>query len=78
MAKIEKPATTSINPPAKRKADTTTPATTSKPSPSQIKLIQFKVAASLHQEIKMYAVEQGKTMTQLFMDMYKEYRSKHG
>ncbi len=82
MAKIEKPAATQIAPP-KRKAGTqkkgaVTPATTSKPSPADVKPIQFKVPASMHQELKLYAVEQGMSMTDLFLEMYKEYRAKHG
>jgi hypothetical protein len=81
MAKIEKPAATQIAPP-KRKAATkpkaSTPATTSKPAPADVKPIQFKVSASMHQELKLYAVEQGMSMTNLFLEMYKEYRAKHG
>lgn len=80
MAKIEKPAATQIAPP-KRKITTpknVTPATTSKPAPTEVKPIQFKVPASMHQELKLYAVEQGISMTDLFLEMYKEYRTKHG
>ncbi len=77
MAKIGKPATTSIAPPSKREKKQP-PATTSKPAPNDIKPIQVKVSASLHQEIKLYAVEQGITITDLFSQMYKEYWAKHG
>lgn len=80
MAKIGKPATTVISPPIKKSKtkSTTKPETTSKPSATALKPIQFKVPASMHQEIKLYTVEQGITMTELFLSMYKEYRSKHG
>jgi cell envelope opacity-associated protein A len=82
MAKIEKPAATQIAPPKRKtaiqKKEKATPATTSKPSPVDVKPIQFKVPASMHQELKLYAVEQGMSMTDLFLEMYKEYRSKHG
>ena len=81
MAKIEKPAATQIAPPPKRTASAgkqAVPATTSKPSPADMKPVQFKVPASFHQELKLYAVEQGMSMTDLFMEMYKEYRAKHG
>jgi hypothetical protein len=46
--------------------------------PAAIKPIQFKVPASMHQELKLYAVQQNMSMTDLFLAMYKEYRSKHG
>lgn len=46
--------------------------------PAAIKPIQFKVQASMHQELKLYAVQQNMSMTDLFLAMYKEYRSKHG
>ena len=83
MAKIDKPAkpaaTQIAPPPTKRQSSLAkAPATISKPAPTDVKPIQFKVPASLHQELKIYAVEQGLSMTELFLEMYKEYRAKHG
>lgn len=81
MAKIEKPPATTIAPPPKRKevaAKPAAPAVTSKPAAGDVKPIQFKVPASMHQELKLYAVQQNMSMTDLFLAMYKEYRSKHG
>jgi hypothetical protein len=83
MAKIEKPAATSIAPPPRKQAPAkqkpaAAPAVTSKPPAGDIRPIQFKVAASMHQELKLYAVQQNMSMTDLFLAMYKEYRSKHG
>lgn len=87
MARIEKPAAVSIPKPAKTEAPTssrekkTVPQTqkaTSKPAPTETKPLQFMVSAHMHQEFKLYAVEQNKSMTDLFLAMYKEYRAKHG
>jgi len=82
MAKIEKPAATSIAPPPRKQAPAkqkpAAPAVTSKPPAGDVKPIQFKVPASMHQELKLYAVQQNMSMTDLFLAMYKEYRSKHG
>ena len=79
MATIEKPSTASIPPPKKgSKKPESVPATTSKPDPTSIKPIQFKIPAHMHQEIKLYSVENNISMTDLFIDMYREYRKKHG
>ena len=77
MAKVEKPATMKVAPPTKRKGRDIPPIT-AKPEPSTAKPIQVKIPANMHQEIKLYAVEHGMTMTKLFLAMYKEYRAKHG
>lgn len=77
MAKLEKPSTTKIAPPPK-KQKTSPPDVTSKPAIESTKPIQVKVPASVHQEIKIYSAEQGMSMTDLFMAMYKEYRKNNG
>jgi hypothetical protein len=84
MAKIEKPAAANIAPPPKsqpfksdHKKDPVPPAT-SKPAPGDIKPLQFKLPALMHQDIKLYAVQQNLSMTDLFLEMYREYRAKHG
>ena len=80
MAKVKKPATTNISPPKKKKAASTSVSSdaTAKPALEEVKPIQFKIPAHLHQEIKMYSVGQNMSMTELFTAMYKEYRANHG
>ena len=78
MATI-KPSTADVPPPKKdNKKTESIPATTSTPAVDAVKPIQFKIPAHMHQEIKLYAVENNISMTDLFMSMYKEYRKKHG
>ncbi len=64
-----------LKPPADKKKKTSA---LSKASPTDTKLIQFKVSADLHHELKSYALENHISMTDLFKEMYNEYRAKHG
>jgi NRPS condensation-like uncharacterized protein len=64
-----------LKPPASGKKK---PSALSKPSPNETKLCQFKVPADKHQEIKVYAAENGFSIQKLFMTAYEEYRAKHG
>ena len=43
---------------------------------SSVKPIQIKVPVSKHKEMKAYAAEQGKSMTEMIMAGYEMYRNK--
>ncbi len=61
-----------IAPPKKKKVEA--PEHTSKLGSEDMKALQFRIPAKLHQELKIYATEQNKSMTELFSDMYHQYR----
>lgn len=91
MANVKPPVVTAISaPPKKEKTKVTeepkkarvvkksTQSPITKPSPEDVVNIQFKVPSPLRKEIKAYCVDNDKSMTALFLEMYKEYRAKHG
>ena len=71
MAKIEKPSNSKVTTISQPKATSKAPTTQEKP-------IQVMLSADKHQEIKIYAAERNMKLKELFMDMYNEYRAKHG
>jgi len=75
MAKFP-PKKVSISPPPDQKDDNNKviEEKTSKPSLGEMKPIQFKIPANRHQEIKMMATLLNKTMTEMFLEMYEEYK----
>jgi len=74
MAKFP-PKKVSISPPPHQKDDNKViEEKTSKPSLGEMKPIQFKVPANKHQEIKIMATTLNKTMTEMFLEMFEEYK----
>jgi cell envelope opacity-associated protein A len=56
---------------------TTMTLATEKASPTAIKPLQVKLVESLKNEVKAYAASKGKSMSQLFIEMYQEYKANH-
>ena len=74
MAKLPPKKTSIKAPPHKPHKDMLADDTTSKPALGELKNIQFKVPANKHQEIKMFATSQGKTITEMFLEMFEDYK----
>ncbi len=51
---------------------------TEKPSPVAIKPIQLKVPEGKKNEFKAYAATKGRSMNDLFLEMFEEYKKNHG
>ena len=68
----------SLQPPSAKKKPSKKPSAMSKADPVRTKNLQLKLSASLHHEIKSYALENHMSIKDLFEAMYAEYRKKHG
>lgn len=78
MAEIKPPSVKNISSPKRsNNSSKKTLDATSKSNLGDTKPLQFKIPVNLHQEIKMYAVERGMTMTELFLTMYDEHKTNH-
>lgn len=75
MADLKKPSQAKIpKPPSKTMVPKKSNGHTSKPSLSELKPLQFRVPADMHKDVKAFAVDQGVSMTEMFIEMYGEYK----